>query len=216
MIIGIEGVSCAGKTALAAALAPQLNSPVVIPCYYHVAPDPQSLPAPRVRTARQQLASLAVFLEIEQLRLDRARQAQAAGRDVILDRTVDTLLAHAHAIGRMEGFDCDERARTMVLRHEVAMPDLTLVLTTDPAVLATRATSRPGMPPIFYDPQFSEHFNTYLKQSLAARTATLDTSACPVSELTDQALAHIRQHRAPVRPPYPAATGRGDLRQVAS
>lgn len=216
MIIGIEGVSCAGKTTLSQALASQLNDPVVIPCYYHVAPDPGRLPAPRVHTAKQQLASLAAFLELEELRLERTRQAQADGRDVILDRTVDTLLAHAHAIGRLEGFDCDAAARTLVLRQAVAMPDLTLVLTTDPAVLATRATLRPGMPPIFYDPQFSEHFNAYLRSPLAPIFVRLDTSVCPLGELTEKALAHIREHRADRSLSTTAPTGHEDLRQVAS
>lgn len=214
MIIGIEGVSCAGKTTFVRALAPHLDGPVVVPCYYHVAPDPEKLPEPRMHTAHQQLAGLAVFLEIEQLRLDRARQAQAEGRDVILDRTVDTLLAHAHAVGRLEGFDCDAQARAMVLRQAVAMPDLTLVLTTDPAVLATRAILRPGMPPIFYDAQFSEHFNAYLRRPLAPSFATLDTTTCPPGQLTGEALAHIRRHGA--NRPLPTAAGRGDLRKVAS
>ncbi|KQV20880.1 MULTISPECIES: AAA family ATPase [unclassified Kitasatospora] len=216
MIVGVEGVSCAGKTTLAQALAPHLNDPVVIPCYYHVAPDPAMLPAPRVHTSREQLACLAQFLEIEALRLGMARRAQAEGRDVILDRTVDTLLAHAHAIGRLEGFDCDAQARTMVLQHTVAMPDLTLVLTTDPTVLATRAIMRPGMPSIFYDAHFSEHFNAYLRRPLAPNFVTLDTTACPPNELTHQALTHIRRHRGDRSPSTVTAPGWNKPRKVAS
>jgi dTMP kinase len=214
VILGIEGVSCAGKTTLARALAPHLDNPVIIPCYYHVAPDPTKLPTPRARTARQQLAGLAHFLELETVRLNLARAAEAEGRDVILDRTVDTVLAHAHAVGRLAGFDCDRDARSMVARQAVAIPDLTLALTADPGVLAARATRRPGLPSIFYDAEFSEHFNAYFHRPLALSCTTLDTTADPPERLVTAALVHITRHRA--AQPSPPATHRGDAGEVTS
>lgn len=204
MILGIEGVSCVGKTTLAAALATHLNRPAVIPCYYHASPDPTQLPAPEPFTADHQLANIAQFLDVEDLRLARARQALAEGRDVILDRTVDTLLAHAHAVGRMNGFDCDDRARRLVSSRPVAMPDLTIVLTADPDVLARRARLRKGMPTIFYDRHFSEHFNAYFAHPLAPSVVLLDATSGRPEELTEHALEHVHSHQADQHPNSPA------------
>ncbi|MFE2917402.1 hypothetical protein ACFXI0_37290 [Kitasatospora indigofera] len=88
MILGLEGVSCVGKTTLAAALAAYLNQPAVVPCYCHASPAPTRLPAPEPLTASHQLANMAQFLDIGDLRIARARKVLAEGRDVILDRTV--------------------------------------------------------------------------------------------------------------------------------
>ncbi|MFD0348891.1 hypothetical protein ACFQ0M_28260 [Kitasatospora aburaviensis] len=79
MILGIEGVSCVGKTTLAAALATHLNQPAVIPCYFHASPDPTRLPAPEPFTAEHQLANITQFLDVEDLRLAGARRALAEG-----------------------------------------------------------------------------------------------------------------------------------------
>jgi dTMP kinase len=195
MILGLEGVSCVGKTTLAAALAAHFNQPAVIPCYYHASPDPTLLPSPEPSTAEQQMANLAHFLDVEAIRLAQARQALVEGRDVILDRTVTTLLAHGHAIGRMKGFDCDDRARSLVSSSPVVMPDLTLVLTADPDVLARRASLRKDMPAIFYDRQFSEHFNAYLTRALAP-AAVLDTTSVTPEELVEQALDQVSRYQA--------------------
>ncbi|MEV8323538.1 hypothetical protein [Kitasatospora sp. NPDC056731] len=203
MILGIEGVSCVGKTTLAAQLAPHLNRPAVIPCYYHASPDPTLLPAPEPFTAEHQLSNIAQFLDVEDLRLTRARQALSEGRDVILDRTVDTLLAHVHAVGRMHGFDCDDQARRLVTSRPVAMPQLTIVLTADPDVLASRARLRKGMPTIFYDRHFSEHFNAYLTRPLAPAVALLDATSGSLDDLTARALDHVHRHRAAERRPGP-------------
>nr|WP_237419283.1 hypothetical protein [Kitasatospora sp. SID7827] len=132
-----------------------------------------------------------------------AGQALAEGRDVILDRTVDTLLAHAHAVGRMNGFDCDAQARHLVTGRPVAMPDLTIVLTADPDVLARRARLRKGMPTIFYDRHFSEHFNAYLAHPLAPAVALLDATDGSLDDLTAQALGHVHRHQAAQHRPSP-------------
>ncbi|MFD4906659.1 hypothetical protein [Kitasatospora purpeofusca] len=200
MILGIEGVSCVGKTTLAAMLAPHLDHPAVIPCYFHASPDPTRLPTPEPFTADHQLANISRFLEVEDLRLVRAERALAGGRDVILDRTVDTLLAHTHAVGRMNGFDCDDQAQHAVTSRAVAMPDLTIVLTADPDVLARRARLRKGMPTIFYDRHFSEHFNAYFDHALAPTVVRLDTTTGSPDELATRALGHLRRHWAGQHP----------------
>lgn len=198
MIIGIEGVSCVGKTTLATALATHMNAPAVIPCYYHASPDPSQLPSPQPFTFDHQLSNIAQLLDIEDLRVARAEEATLAGRDVILDRTVDTLLAHAHAVGWMNDFDCDAAARHLVATRHIAMPDLTIVLTADPEVVEHRASLRENMPTIFYDRHFSQHFNAYFTQPLSPTVVRLDTTNTSLADLTARALTYIERHRAAV------------------
>ncbi|MFE7528915.1 hypothetical protein ACFU7Y_24835 [Kitasatospora sp. NPDC057542] len=186
------------------ALAPQLNRPAVIPCYYQASPDPTRPPVPEPFTAEHQLDNITQFLDVEDLRLTRARQALAKGRDMILGRTVDTLLAHAHAVGRMHGFDCDDQARRLAASRPVAMADLTIVLAADPDVLACRARLRKGMPTIFYDRHSSEHFNAYLAHPLAPTVAPLDANCGSLDDLTARALDHVHRYQAAQYRPSPA------------
>lgn len=200
MIIGIEGVSCVGKTTLAAALATLMDDPLIVPCYYHSAPDPARLPPPVTDTASEQLENLRVFLRIEELRRTRTLRAAGQGRDVILDRTLDTLLAHTHAVGRLGGFDCDAAARQMTCEHSVSVPDLTLVLHAHPDVVQRRAALRPGMPAVFYDPQFTSYFHEHFRRPRAPVCIALDAGMAP-ADLTQRALEqiHYRRIAMPVR-----------------
>ncbi|MCT9080447.1 nucleoside/nucleotide kinase family protein [Streptomyces fulvoviolaceus] len=197
MIIGVEGVSCAGKTALANALVQVLDNPLVVPCYYHAAPHPDLLPAPVAASGEEQLAGLTVLLEVEHVRRRRAEEAVSQGRDVIFDRTVDTLLAHTHAVSALHGFPIVQAARQLVLDARPLLPDLTLLLHTSPTVLAARAAKRPGMPPIFYAPDFAQHFIAHFSQPLAPYCTRLDSTP-PTAALVPLALRHIqRSRRAP-------------------
>ncbi|MGH3926359.1 MAG: hypothetical protein ACRDTT_26425, partial [Pseudonocardiaceae bacterium] len=195
MIIGIEGVSCVGKTTLAAALADLMDDPLIVPCYYHSAPDPARLPPPVTDTASEQLENLSVFLRIEELRRTRALQAAGQGRDVILDRTLDTLLAHTHAVGRVGGFDCDAAARRMIRQHSDGLPDLTILLHAHPDVVQRRAALRPGMPAIFYDLQFTSYFHEYFRRPQVPLCVALDAGVTP-ADLAQRALDQIRHRRS--------------------
>lgn len=194
MIIGIEGVSCAGKSSLARALAEALDDPLVVPCYYHTAPDPALLPVPVAPSGDEQLANLHILLEVEQIRRQRAEEALAQGRDVIFDRTVDTLLAHTHAVAELHGYPIISQARQLILDTRPLLPALTLLLHTSPDVLAERAVIRPGMPPIFYAPDFARHFNAHFASPLAPYCIRLDSTP-PTAALVPRAVQHIRQAR---------------------
>lgn len=209
MIIGLEGVSCAGKTSLARALETVLDAPVVVPCYYHSAPDPSQLPSPVARSAERQLQGLRPLLEIEGHRRELAVRAAAEGRDVILDRTIDTLLAHTYAVGRLQRFAIDDAARRMALETPVVVPDLTLLLQAPPGVLTARAAARPGLPAIFYAPQFTEHFHDYFRLPLAPSCCIL-ASGRPTQQVLANALTHIRQARSRAH-----TAGSGDSRRTS-
>ncbi|MFC0532067.1 AAA family ATPase [Phytohabitans kaempferiae] len=194
MIIGLEGVSCVGKTTLARALAERLDAHVV-PCYYHAAPDPSLLPPPDSETAEDQLAALTVLLPVETVRREAALAAAGRGQVVILDRTVDTLLAHAHAVGRLHGYDCDAPARALTLAHPIVIPDLTLLLYACDGERARRAARRVSMPRLFYDPTFTRYFTEHFTDPLVPQLVPLGTDAGP-DAVADQATAVIRQRCA--------------------
>ncbi|MGK5544988.1 hypothetical protein ACSNOH_09685 [Streptomyces sp. URMC 127] len=196
MITGYEGVSCTGKTSVIAEVAAAGTNPLVVPCYYHAAPDPALLPDPVAATAREQLEGLAVLLGVEDRRRKAAEDADAAGRDVLLDRTVDTLLAHTYAIAQLHGRTVMDQARQLVRDSAPLLPDLTIVLHADPGILAGRAARRPGMPPVFYAPEFTAHFEAYFRhQALTPRCIHLDSSRTTTRELASAALRHITQAR---------------------
>jgi dTMP kinase len=194
MIIGLEGVSCVGKTTLARTLAERLDAHVV-PCYYHAAPDPSQLPPPDSETAEAQLAALSVLLPVEALRREAALAVDGRGQVVILDRTVDTLLAHAHAVGRLHGYDCDAPARALVLAHPIVVPDLTLLLHASDGERARRAARRVNIPRLFYDPTFTRYFTEHFTNPLVPKLVPITTDASP-DAVADQAAAVIRQHCA--------------------
>lgn len=193
MIIGIEGVSCTGKTTLATRLAEHLNA-AVIGCYYHCAPSPASLPTPDMTSSDQQLRAVAMLTRIEARRHQLAQAALTAGNTVILDRTIDTILAHAHAVGRLHGYDCDAEARQIVLDAPILIPDLTILLTAPPSVLTARASQRTGMPELFYNPVFTGHFNDYFNQPITPQRITLDSTK-PIATIARSVEQHLEHGR---------------------
>jgi len=191
VIIGLEGVSCTGKTTLAVTLAARLGATSVVPCYFHAAPDPSALPSPQVSSEAEQLEALAILLEIELLRLRRCQAAVERGCHVVLDRTVDTLLAHLRAVGEMNNLDANVRARALVedcINHgEAVIPDVTLLLRADHAVLAERARTRVAMPSLYYDPVFTEGFHAHFHDPLTRACLPVDAGCLP-DQVLKQAL----------------------------
>ncbi|WP_203985965.1 hypothetical protein [Sphaerisporangium rufum] len=185
-------MSCTGKTTLAGSLAERLGWEVM-DCYFHVAPDPSSLGRPIATSEAEQLASLAAHFPVEAQRHRQALRAAARDGGVILDRTINTLLAHVRAVGRLQDLNATVTARAMVAQQIAAgaatVPDLTLLLIGDAAVLADRATLRPDLPAIYYVPAFARHFNAHFEDPIG-RCVRLDATAAP-GAVVDAALAAI-------------------------
>jgi dTMP kinase len=190
VIIGLEGVSCTGKSTLARGLAAQLGDTTVVPCYYHAAPDPSVLPSPKVSSETDQIEALIIHLQIEETRMQAVREALTRCSRVVLDRTVDTLLAHIRAVGEMNGLDANARARALVdqqiSKGLACVPDVTLVLHADHEVLAARAHARPGLPPLYYDPVFTCGFHAHFQDPVTTACLAID-AAPPAAQVLDQA-----------------------------
>ena len=176
MIIGIEGVSCVGKSHLARHLSGLLGRTTVVPCYFHSVADPHNLPPIVAATAEAQLSGLRRLLEVETVRRARALAAQAQGRTVILDRTADTLLAHTLAVDSLMRFGIEDAARSLVGGHVVAVPDITLLLTAPFEVRRARAAQRTGMPELLYARDFTAGFLAHFRDPIAPVCVQLDAS----------------------------------------
>lgn len=204
MIIAIEGVSGTGKSTLAASLAHQLGWGT-ISCYYHVAENPTVLGEPLAISEDEQLAAVAAHLVVEEQRHRQAQAVLARHGGVILDRSVDTVLAHLGAVGHIQGLDAKTQARALVTEGiaagAAAVPGLTLLLTATPEVLRSRATRRPGLPSLYYDPAFVAHFNAHFADPLSPHCVRLNAEANP-DEVLRAALTQIAHADA-------GSTGRG-------
>jgi dTMP kinase len=186
VIIGIEGVSCVGKTRLARELSAILGRTTVVPCYFHSVDDPQALPPIVAPTPEAQLAGLRQLLAVETVRRTRALAARARGRTVVMDRTADTLLAHTLAVSSMMRFGIEDTARSLVGRHVVAVPDVTLLLTAPFEVRRARAAHRTGMPELLYARDFTDRFLAHFRDPIVPVCVRLDASQ-PVPLLAAQA-----------------------------
>lgn len=190
MIVGLEGVSCTGKSTLARTLAARLGDTSVVPCYYHAAPDPSALPSPKVSSEADQLDALIIHLQIEQTRQLMVREALRHCGRVVLDRTVDTLLAHVRAVGAMNALDANACARALVTRQIgqglAAAPDVTLLLRADHEVLVARARGRPGLPPLYYNAEFTRGFHAHFQDPVTPACLDLD-AGLPAGQVLDQA-----------------------------
>ncbi|MGR7000734.1 hypothetical protein ACU686_26230 [Yinghuangia aomiensis] len=123
----------------------------MVPCYYHTAPDPSALPGPDgVRRRPDRRADHAAGRGGTPRRAG-PRRTRTRSSHVLMDRTVDTLLAHVRAVDGLNGLDARVRARGLVddrvARARAVVPDVTVVLSADPVLLEHRARTRLDMPP---------------------------------------------------------------------
>jgi hypothetical protein len=74
------------------------------------------------------------------------------------------------------------------------VPDVTLLLHADHAVLAARAARRVGMPAIFYDARFAAHFTDHFTRPLTPHCIRL-SSDTGLGELVEHACAALADYR---------------------
>jgi dTMP kinase len=116
---------------------------------------------------------------------------------VIIDGSVDTLLAHVHALDQIHGTDALPGARRIVERTSGAIrPNLTIHLDVPPATITQRSTTRPGFPELLVREDFNTHFNQYFDtpaRCVTRHVVRLDATL-PLQELTFQATEQVISH----------------------
>jgi dTMP kinase len=150
-VLGLDGVSLVGKTTLAEQFVATVRGSTTIPCFSHFLARPGDralsyLPS----TAPEELAVLSQYLFAEQRRLERLRAVENASTVIVVDRTVQTLLAHTRFLERTGGYPVFEKAQRLIRSAPHIVPDHTVLLTAAQSEIGRRVRSRPGIEPVIY------------------------------------------------------------------
>jgi dTMP kinase len=139
-IAALEGPSFAGKTSTLAALRSLLPTDglVTFGCYVGQIDNLDDVPPARTGSAREQLDAFRLFMRIEAGRVAELNDRAGSADLVLLDRSVDTLLAHAYALDRLFGYGVYEEACGLLARLAHLRPDRTFYLDASPQVLKRR------------------------------------------------------------------------------
>ncbi|MEV7279105.1 hypothetical protein [Streptomyces sp. NPDC093111] len=128
LIIALEGPSYAGKsTAIRHLRRTALGSRAYVSdCYVKHIAHRDDIPPARTDSAAAQLAAFERFMEIEATRV--AEAAASSRQLVVLDCSVDTLLAHAYALDALFGYGVHHQLRHRLQSLPFLRPDHTLYL----------------------------------------------------------------------------------------
>ena len=198
-IIALEGPSFAGKTTAIAALAKDtsMGRIAVFDCYVREIAEPRDVPPARTTSRAEQVAAFRTFMAVEERRVLRAAQL-AAEQDppdlVILDRSVDTLLAHAHALDTLYGFGALPAVAALLPRLPHLVPERTIYLDVGAATLCARragAGDRSGeffLHDVGFLAAWRGHFFGQAGATLTPQVAAVSADASAA-----QVAAHIRK-----------------------
>ncbi|WP_369383210.1 hypothetical protein [Streptomyces sp. cg36] len=165
-VVAFEGPSYGGKTTMISHLRQVLVPGHVLffDCYVRSIPRRADIPPALTRSAAGQLQAFETFMRIEGDRVATTAR-QPGARLIVLDRSVDTLLAHAHALDAMFGYGTLPQARRRLDRLAYLRPHHTLYLDTCPESLALRRkeAGHTAVEPDYFlhDPRFLHHARTY-------------------------------------------------------
>ncbi|MHC0433816.1 hypothetical protein ACX6XY_27150 [Streptomyces sp. O3] len=137
-IIAIEGPSYAGKSTAIDHLRRRgiEKRAFISDCYVQHIPHRDDIPPARTASEAAQLAAFETFMGIENTRV---RAARASAKPVvILDRSVDTLLAHAHALDAMFRYAVHHQLRDRLQELPFLRPHHTIYLDVPAEVLRLR------------------------------------------------------------------------------
>ncbi|MFF4298866.1 hypothetical protein ACFY0N_35005 [Streptomyces vinaceus] len=174
VILGLEGPSYGGKTSALGRLrrVPAMRDAMFFPCYVKSFARREDVPTPATQSAAEQVEAFVTFMEIEG---ERVRAARRHGGLVVLDRTVDTLLAHAHAMDEIHGFGILPELCRRIKEMPHLRPDHTLYLDVAPELLHLRrkAAGHHEVEPDYFlhDPAFLTHFRDYFCRPVRSTAA---------------------------------------------
>jgi dTMP kinase len=165
-IAALEGPSFAGKTSTLSALRSLLSSRGLITyrCYVDEIKNADDIPPARTRNADEQLEAFKVFMDIEAQRVEDLANRPDGADLVLLDRSVDTLLAHAYALDQMFGYGVLERARLLLEDLPYLRPGQTFYLDAGVSELGKRRRSTPVFDDFLLGREFVGYFRSYFTQ----------------------------------------------------
>lgn len=186
-IIALEGPSYAGKSTAIRHLRSQgiEARAFVSDCYVAHFARRDRIPPARTGSAAAQLAAFEAFMNVENTRVGKAH---ASGRPmVILDRSVDTLLAHAHALDALFGYAVQHKLRDRLQELPFLRPDHTLYLDVPAEVLGLRRKAAGHTAAesdyFLHEPAFLDHTRDYFvsgaQQPVSREVSVLPADASP-------------------------------------
>ena len=162
MIVALEGPCLSGKTTarleVERLLATQAHL-IAFPCYVdELATAP---PHPVARSSIEQIAAVKAFLEVETSRYDRVVASRPAL--VLIDRSIDTLAAHALGVERYldRAASYSDTLSAIIAEPRKLIPDLTFFFAAPDAELERRSSVFPGLPAVYYHPAFLMGFRKH-------------------------------------------------------
>lgn len=175
--IALEGPSFAGKTSTMAALQSLLPADhyITYRCYVDEIDNIDEIPPARTQSASEQLNAFKFFMQVEGARVADLSVRASSADLVLLDRSVDTLLAHAYALDQIYGYGVHNQARVLLTRLAYLRPDQTFYLDASHQELGRRR-GRLAAPfdSFLLDPAFIRHFRDYFtKEGLAVASRVI-------------------------------------------
>jgi thymidylate kinase len=163
--IGIEGTALAGKTTLIKHLRECMPSRIVVaPEYMHFAFEGSLIPSIKPTSPSEQKRALQYFAHIEQCRLILAEAQAAPDSIILLDRTVETLMAHVYALEKWPPNFLEECWSVLEEKTKgIPQPSFTLLLTASPEVIRARGLTLRDRPELFSDMRFISRFQEYFQ-----------------------------------------------------
>lgn len=166
MIVALEGPSFSGKTQLLSDLRSSFDGLDVLAsaCYVEEIAQASEIPPARTHSTEEQLGAFKLFMTIEARRVQQFAQHKADL--VMLDRSVDTLLAHAYALDLLFGYKAYQPSLALLSQLPYLLPDLTFYLDASPESLQMRCRlGGQSFDPFLLDPGFISHFRSYFISS---------------------------------------------------
>ncbi|WP_329522167.1 hypothetical protein [Spirillospora sp. NBC_01491] len=191
IIAALEGPSYAGKSTAITLLRPTLpTGTVMFDCYVQQIKWAADIPPARTRSAAEQLAAFEVFMAIEADRVKHLAHMAAEQRIdlVIADRSVDTLLAHAHALDHLYGFGVYAQATDRLKSLPHLTPDRTFYLDADPDTVQLRRQRQGDRDDYFlHDRSFLAHTRDYFlgpaRSPIARQVIPIAAGTIPAAEI---------------------------------